>query len=241
MKNVLLAVVVMLFSFVPAVHAEVSCTKEGKPCDRKERCMYERQIAMKKQLLNLYADPGLRQQALDQARKEYPGNDEASQIQRSHRARDIFQEMLEKKAMDGKTIKLPKCGAQQSNNPEIRNPYSMYTDQNCEMHYVNDQDQEVPKEEALALNTCEEFNSAARVHELWHVSRCQWAKENPSSPYADRRDLDTYIIEEMESYYHEISYLKEEKSWKKQRCTPTNEQAKDSGNNVKRLIKKISK
>jgi hypothetical protein len=237
MINILLALAFLIC--VPAARAEVACTQREKTCDPKERCMYERQIAMKQQLLNLYANPRLRKQAMDQASKEYPGKDEASQILRSHRARDIFQALLEKKAMDGKTIKLPKCGGQSGNNPEIRNPYSMYTDQNCEMHYVNDQDQEVSKEEALGLNTCEEFNSAARIHELWHVNRCQWAKDNPSGQYADRRDLDTYIIEEMEAYYHEISYLKEEKSWKKMRCSPKKERAKDAGSTVRRLIKTI--
>lgn len=237
MKKMLL--VCALLAGVPAARAEVACTQRDKTCDPKERCMYERQIAMKQQLVNLYADPGLRQQAMDQARRDYPGNDEASQILRSHRARDIFQRLLEQKAADGRTIRLPSCAGQPSANPTVRNPYSMYTDQNCEMHYVDDQDQEVSKEEAQGLNTCEEFNSAARVHELWHVNRCQWAKANPSSQYADRQDLDTYIIEEMEAYYHEISFLKDEKSWKKMRCSPSKQRAKDAGNNARRLINKV--
>jgi hypothetical protein len=224
---------------VPPARAEVACTQSGKTCDQKERCMYERQIAMKQQLAALHADPGLRKKALDKARLKHPGNDEVSLMLRSHLARDIFQELLEKMAMDGKTIKLAKCGAEPSSNPEIRNPYSMFTDQNCDMHYVNDKDQEVSKEEALELNTCEEFNSAARIHELWHVNRCQWAKANPSSQNADRKDLDTYINEERESYQHEINYLKEEKSWRKMRCSPKTQKAKDAGNNARRLIKKV--
>lgn len=230
---------VLLFSLVPAGHAEVSCIKKDKSCDRKEQCMYERQIEMKKQLQALYGDADLRKQAVDLATKEYPGKDQVTLIQRSHRARDIFQELFEKKVMDGKTIKLTKCGDQPSDNPGIRNPYSMYTDQNCDIHYVNDRDQEASKEEALALNTCAEFNAAARVHELWHVNRCQWAKANPSEPAADRRDLDTYINEEKQAYQHEISYLEEEKSWQKQRCTPTKQQAKNAGKTIQQLMNQL--
>ncbi len=214
------------------VYAEKDCTSRENPCDDPTTtCVYQRQISMKQQLLFLYGNQALRDAAYNRALSELPGNDEVTRIMREHRARKYFQEKIEALAHDGRTIKLKRCKGEE----KIESPFGQFTDRDCNTHYEDFNGNEVTKEEALARNTCSEFNSAAKIHELFHKAECEKAK----STHKDRETLDNYIIEEMQAYYHEVEYLKEERAFQKAHCTPTSTHGKKARAKTSKLLSSI--
>ncbi len=161
---------------VPA-RALTDCFDAKGDCRYKPPCEYGRQIKMWSQLRRLYANKGLRKQALDEAvaqvKKETgrdPGRD-SSVVQK--RAGDILDGKIRDLANDGRTIKLPECPGRHQDPP------SMETNDDCYVHAQQDyldgdqvKSRPVSPEELEGSNACREFVDAAREHEAHHRGKC---------------------------------------------------------------------
>jgi hypothetical protein len=227
--------------------ASEKCLKlDKKTCTFPESCMFERQIAMKRALRDLYLSGAMRCAALAKAGSRNPPRDDKGNPKS---AADILNDLV-----DGRTgrigDKLAKC-----KDSKLQDPPGWVTDDSCTFQAKGADGKAVDPE---GSNTCSEFLDASREHEREHVRYCKAARDGkeanlgewsaPKSPSAacsgvhwnggaskvpDRKDLNDFADEEADGYTSEIWELEDMRAAAIHACTTARADAEAAAKGAK--------